>query len=59
MEGSNAEIVNESVVICYKFASIEINQVQKYLAMLFLFFLYFDQFNFLLVCSSGSFFLTF
>ena len=59
MEGSNAELANESVVICYKFAPIEINQVQKYLAMLFLFFLYFDQFNFLFVCSSGNFVLTF
>ena len=41
MEGSNAELVNESVVICYKFASIEINQFQKYLAMLFFVFLEF------------------
>ena len=25
------EVIKENVVICYKFASIEINQVQKYL----------------------------
>ena len=25
------QVIKENVVICYKFASIEINQVQKYL----------------------------